>query len=69
MVQALKDSTTYASIRFKVLSAGSTSTQRVKSKSGTPSLVVASSNKTIRFQQLELKHVEDRGCFAAMEFR
>jgi hypothetical protein len=22
-----------------------------------------------RFQQLELKHVEDRGCFAAMEFR
>jgi hypothetical protein len=22
-----------------------------------------------RFQQLELKHVEDRGCFSAMEFR
>jgi len=25
--------------------------------------------KSERFQQLELKHVEDRGCFAAMEFR
>lgn len=22
-----------------------------------------------RFQQLELKHVQDRGCFTAMEFR
>ena len=22
-----------------------------------------------RFQQLELKHVENRGCFGAMEFR
>ncbi|CAG8950279.1 hypothetical protein HYFRA_00006771 [Hymenoscyphus fraxineus] len=25
--------------------------------------------KSEKFQQLELKHVEDRGCFAAMEFR
>lgn len=25
--------------------------------------------KSERFQQLELKHVDDRGCFAAMEFR
>ncbi|CAN8101711.1 unnamed protein product [Discula destructiva] len=26
-------------------------------------------SKSERFQQLELKHVEDRGCFSAMEFR
>ncbi|EPE36678.1 hypothetical protein GLAREA_08841 [Glarea lozoyensis ATCC 20868] len=29
----------------------------------------AKSENLDRFQQLELKHVEDRGCFSAMEFR
>lgn len=37
-------------------------------------IIRPSSNKysiltSSRFQQLELKHVEDKGCFAAMEFR
>ena len=26
-------------------------------------------NTVRRFQQLDLTHVEDRGCFSAMEFR
>jgi hypothetical protein len=26
-------------------------------------------SRSEKFQQLELKHVEDKGCFAAMEFR
>lgn len=33
-----------------------------------PGLVLPT-NRYSRFQQLELKHVEDRGCFKAMEFR
>lgn len=43
--------------------------QRVRSKSWLFEFALHEANRISRFQQLELKHVEDRGCFAAMEFR
>lgn len=37
--------------------------------SGTLNADICSNNNNNRFQQLELKWVNDRGCFGAMEFR
>lgn len=70
MVLVLRASTIYASTRYRAQLAGYISTPRVKGKS-TSSLCHRSYRPANmdRFQQLELKHVPDRGCFAAMEFR
>ncbi|KAK5996618.1 Glucose-induced degradation-like protein [Cladobotryum mycophilum] len=58
-------------------SAGSTFILRARSKLlqlhylrlAPPSMALEAYNATSRFQQLELKHVPDRGCFSALEFR
>jgi hypothetical protein len=34
-----------------------------------PAWITAMLMFVYRFQQLELKHVEDKGCFGALEFR
>lgn len=70
MEQASKDFIIFVSTNVMGLSAGFTSMLRVKSKVNP--LITTSwlfFNQFDRFQRLELKHVEDRGCFPAIEFR
>ena len=70
MERASRASTTFASTRFAGRFPASISTAGAKSMLPIPS--VSSCRETncgVRFQQLELKHIEDKGCFAAMEFR
>ena len=76
MVQVLRDSTISASIKWRAPLTGSISILRTaSSKCGLLSGILAKldanipSNNNNRFQQLELKWVNDHGCFGAMEFR
>jgi hypothetical protein len=68
-VQVSKASTTSALINARAPSAAYISTQRARSMPVHAYLQNMKTNALDRFQQLELKHVEDRGCFPAMEFR
>jgi hypothetical protein len=68
VAQVLRAFTTSALTRYKERSAEYIFTQRAKSMPLYP-YIFPFSNMSTRFQQLELKHVEDRGCFPAMEFR
>jgi hypothetical protein len=64
----LKASTTSASTSAMALCPEFTSTPAAKSMSITL-CKGDSANVQIRYQQLELVHVEDRGCVGAVEFR